>query len=251
MFVFSGLRGFLIPDLRLAFWPLKRARSVGRDDDLPGRFLPAAAGLDAGVGAHGAEDGVARNSRACHPFHEHVEGGADVFGALGGEAEGVRVAVDGGVVGEFVFLDDAGGADPVEVVPLDFGAARVMADMALTGVAKTVGFAVGVEAPDDGVDVHVRSSSLQKLLPRLLKFAPTHANRSGLWKTIVETTQTQSDAIKMQCGTVLRSRDDAKAALAAGARRGFHYDLYVTAKQGQEMHQPLGRKSGEPTLQQT
>lgn len=44
--------------------------------------------------------------------------------------------------------------------------------------------------------------------------------------------------------------DDADAALPARARRALNNNLYVAAQKSEEVHKPLGGKSGEPALQQ-
>jgi hypothetical protein len=61
---------------------------------------------------------------------------------------------------EMVVLDDVVGAVPVEEVVLDLDALRVMADMALTGVALEVcPWRAEPAASGDFVDSHVRSFS--------------------------------------------------------------------------------------------
>jgi hypothetical protein len=47
----------------------------------------------------------------------------------------------------------------------------------------------------------------------------------------------------------LRSRDDAEVALTTRSRRAFYDDLDVSAKQGQEVHEPLGGEAGKLTPQ--
>ena len=103
-----------------------------------GEFDPGAIVLEAGIGADGAEDGVGGNRGGLSLLEEDVEDGADVLVAAGAESEGVRVAVDDRPVRQVVVFDDFVGAVPIEEIVFDLGALRVMADMALTGVALEV-----------------------------------------------------------------------------------------------------------------
>jgi hypothetical protein len=160
-----------------------------------GKLDPAPLGREAGVGPHGADDGVAGDVRVFHFFHDEVERGAGVLNALGGEAKSLSVAVDRRMVSELVLLNDFVGIAPVEEVLLELGAARVIANAALTGVADD--FRVGdvsasfrlagvhqstpFAASDNFVDVHVTSS-------RARHICPTHVNRMVEARSIVETT---------------------------------------------------------------
>ena len=159
-----------------------------------GKIDPAPLGREAGVGPHGADYGVAGNVRVFNFFHDEVERGAGVLNALGGEPESLGVAVDRRMVGELVFLDDFVGIAPVEEVLLELGAARVIANAALTGVADDfrvgdvpASFRVGgvqstpFAASDNFVDVHVTSS-------RARHICPTHVNRMVGAGSIVGTT---------------------------------------------------------------
>jgi hypothetical protein len=70
-----------------------------------------------------------------------ADGGYDRAGggaALDAEASGV-VAVNEGVVGDFVFTDDFLGAEPAEVVIVDEFAVGVMADRAFAGMSSAAG----------------------------------------------------------------------------------------------------------------
>jgi hypothetical protein len=131
--------------------------AVGLVDHFLGKFDPGAIVLEAGIGAHGAKDGVAGNSHGFCLFDENVEDGADVLVAAGPESEGVGVAVDDRVVRQFVVANDFVRAVPIQEILLDFGAVRVMADMALTGVALEVGpWWAPFAASGDAIDLHVR-----------------------------------------------------------------------------------------------
>ena len=104
-------------------------------DDSLRKLDPSSLGREAGIGPHGADYSVAGEVRVFDFFHDEVERGAGVLNALGGEAESLGVAVDRRMVSELVFLDNFVGIAPVEEVLLELGAARVIADAALTGVA--------------------------------------------------------------------------------------------------------------------
>jgi hypothetical protein len=160
-----------------------------------GKLDPASLRREAGIGAHGADYGVAGDVRVFDFFHDEVERCAGVLNALGGETESLGVAVDRRMVSELVFLNDFVGIAPVEEVLLELGAARMVADAALTGVADD--FRVGdvsasfrfagvhqstpFAASDNFVDVHVTSS-------RTRYICPTHVNRRFRAGSTVETT---------------------------------------------------------------
>jgi len=110
----------------------------GSRNDAAGRVGPAAAAVNAGVGAHGADDGVAGKRRGFNLLDEVIEDLVGVEEAAGGESGGVGVAVDRGVVSESVFGGDFTGVTPEEEVGFQFFAAGVTADTALTDVAAEV-----------------------------------------------------------------------------------------------------------------
>ena len=112
-------------------------------DHSRGEFDPGAIVPEAGIGAHGAEDGVGGDRGGLSLLDEDVEDGADVLVAAGFEAEGVRMAVDDRPVRQVVVLDDLVRALPVKEIVFDLRALRVMTDMALTGVALEVSPLVG------------------------------------------------------------------------------------------------------------
>jgi hypothetical protein len=72
--------------------------AVGLVDDSLWKLDPGAIVPEAGIGAHGAKDGVAGNTHGFGLFDENVQDGADVLVAAGPESEGVRVAVDDRIV---------------------------------------------------------------------------------------------------------------------------------------------------------
>ena len=159
-----------------------------------GKLDPAPFGREAGVGPHGADYGVAGNVRVFDFFHDEVERCAGVLNALGGETESLGVAVDRRMVSELVFLNDFVGIAPVEEVLLELGAARMVADAALTGVADD--FRIGdvsasfrlagvhqstpFAASDNFVDVHVLL--LQGLVISARLTLIEGSGRDQLWK---------------------------------------------------------------------
>ena len=107
----------------------------GGELDLGGDFGPAAVAVDAAVGAHGAQDRVAGECHVVDGFDEGVEGGVQTFAALGEQAGGAGVAVDGAVVVEFVVLRELPGGAPVDEFFLDGFAFGMVADDAAAAVA--------------------------------------------------------------------------------------------------------------------
>ena len=65
------------------------------DEDAIGRVDPVAIGGHAGIGADGADDGVAGNDGAVGVLDELFEGVAEIAAAAGVEAGGVGVAIQG------------------------------------------------------------------------------------------------------------------------------------------------------------
>ena len=138
-------------------WGVRCGRGFGGElvDDALWGVDPAAFGGEAGVGAHGAEDDAAGYVHVVDLLDEGIERCVGILAAAGGEAGGMGVAVDRGVVSQAVFLHDLAGVTPDEVIGFDFFAARVAADTALTGVAVEVWGEADFAASDDLVDVHV------------------------------------------------------------------------------------------------
>ena len=95
--------------------------------------MPFAAGVDAGVGANGADDGVAAGVDAVGFFDEKFEGAADVLAAAIEEAGGARVTVDDPSFGDVKFLGDVNGMLPAEKFLVDFVAIGMLADLAFAG----------------------------------------------------------------------------------------------------------------------
>lgn len=90
--------------------------------------------VEAGTGADGVDDFGGGRDDAFGFFDDEFEGTNGVAAALGVEAGGLDVAVDGGGVEVVIFASDAGGTVPVEVVVLDGLAVRVAADGAADAV---------------------------------------------------------------------------------------------------------------------
>ena len=105
------------------------------DDYLFGRVNPPAVVGEAGVGADGSEDGAGGDFAGLRLFDDGLEGVAGEAGAFAEEVEGVRVAVDHGMVGDAVGEGELFGALPAEEILLDIVAAWMAANRALTGVA--------------------------------------------------------------------------------------------------------------------
>ena len=91
--------------------------------------------VDLGVEADGGYDGVGGDSDVFGLLDEVFQGGAEGGAALGAKAGGVGVAVNDGVMGDFVLAGDFLRAEPAEVVLVDEFAVGVMADRAFAGVS--------------------------------------------------------------------------------------------------------------------
>ena len=100
---------------------------------------PLALVVDLGVEADGGDDGAGGGADGFGLLDEVFEGGAKAGAALGAKAGGVGVAVNGGMMGDLVFVGDFFGAEPAEVVLVNEFAVGVMANRAFAGVAGDVG----------------------------------------------------------------------------------------------------------------
>ena len=100
---------------------------------------PLALVVDLGVEADGGDDGTGGGADGFGLLDEVFEGGAERGAALGTEAGGVSMAVNCGMMGDFVLASDFFGAEPAEVVLVDEFAVRVMANRAFAGVASDTG----------------------------------------------------------------------------------------------------------------
>ena len=117
-----------------------------REDVSLGRFYPLALLVEAGAGADGVDDFVGGGDDAFCFFDDEFEGTDGVAAALGVEAGGSDVAVDGGGVEGGVFAGDAFGAVPVQVVVFDGFAVGVAADGAADAVVGEVGAGAALAA---------------------------------------------------------------------------------------------------------
>ena len=95
---------------------------------------PLALVVDLGVEANGGDDGASGGADGFGLLDEVFEGGAERGAALGAKAGGVGVAVNDGMMGDFVFVGDFFGAEPAEVVLVNEFAVGVMANRAFAGV---------------------------------------------------------------------------------------------------------------------
>jgi hypothetical protein len=100
---------------------------------------PLALVIDLGVEADSGDDGAGSGADGFGLLDEVFEGGAKAGAALGAKAGGVGVTVNGGMMGDFVFVGDFLGAEPAEVVLVNEFAVGVMANRAFAGVAGDVG----------------------------------------------------------------------------------------------------------------
>ena len=98
---------------------------------------PLALVVDLGVEADGGDDGAGGGADGFGLLDEVFEGGAERGAALGAKAGGVGVAVNGGMMEDFVFVGDFFGAEPAEVVLVNEFAVGVMANRAFAGVSST------------------------------------------------------------------------------------------------------------------
>ena len=160
-------------------WGVRCGCGFGGDlvDDALWGVDPASFGGEAGVGAHRAEDDVAGYLHVINLLDDGIEHRVGILAAAGGEAGGMSVAVDRGVVSQAVFLHDLAGVTPDEVIGFDFFAARVAADTALTGVAEEVWCESDFAASDDLVDVHVSSSGARHICPTQVNRVITSCQR--------------------------------------------------------------------------
>lgn len=99
------------------------------------RRSPAAGIVELGVQADGADNVVAGGFYLTGLFKDGLQGSAHAVAALNVEAGGRSVAVDGGVVGEAVVLDDGKRAAPMKEISLDGFAVGVVANAAFSGVS--------------------------------------------------------------------------------------------------------------------
>ena len=99
---------------------------------------PLALVVDLGVEADGGDDGAGGGADGFGLLDEVFEGGAQGGAALSAKAGGVGVAVNDGMMGDFVFVGDFLGAEPAEVVLVNEFAVGVMANRAFAGVSQDV-----------------------------------------------------------------------------------------------------------------
>ena len=138
-----------------------RRRGIGLagDDEAAGMFGPAAAFVEAAMGADGADDAVCGRRTDGGFLDDFLQAEAKSVGAPLEEPLGVSVTVDGGFAGELEFEANLRGAAPLEEGLFDGVAVFVMADGAEAFVAFGIGRRGGIvfgEAP--GVEQVVAGS---------------------------------------------------------------------------------------------
>ena len=101
---------------------------------LGGMVDPFAEFVDVGVGVNGFDQGGRGDFHILGAFDDGFERGANGFSAASKDSGGMNVAIDGGVVGNFVVLSDAVRAAPAEEFLFDVFSVRMAADIAATGV---------------------------------------------------------------------------------------------------------------------
>ena len=94
---------------------------------------PLALVVDLGVEADGGDDGAGGGADGFGLLDEVFEGGAQRSAALGAKAGDVGMAIDDGLMRDFVFASDFLGAEPAEVVLVNEFAVLVMANRAFCG----------------------------------------------------------------------------------------------------------------------
>jgi hypothetical protein len=102
------------------------------------RRRPLALVVDLGVEADGGYQRVGGDADVFGFLDEVFEGGAERGAALGAKAGGVGVAVNDGMMGDFILAGDGFGTDPAEVVIVDEFAVFVMANRTFAGVSGEV-----------------------------------------------------------------------------------------------------------------
>ena len=100
---------------------------------------PLALVVDLGVEADGGNDGACGGADGFGLLDEVFEGGAERGAALGAKTGGVSVAVNCGMMGDFVLAGNFLGAEPAKVVLVDEFTILVMANGAFAGVPGDAG----------------------------------------------------------------------------------------------------------------
>jgi hypothetical protein len=122
-----GRRGALLPrETRLGLAVV--------NNDAAGRLGPLARLVEAGIGTDSADDVAGGNRCGVRRFDDALKDAGDVPLAAREEPGGMSVAVDGGTIGNLVFLGDRTGLPPIEEVLLDGKAIGVAADIATAPV---------------------------------------------------------------------------------------------------------------------
>jgi hypothetical protein len=102
-------------------------------------LLPAALVIEVSIGAGGADDIEIRGVGFVGALEDSLDCGPDREATAGGEAGGMDVTVDAGVVGEAIVAGQLFRAPPAEEVLLDVVAFGMPADPALELVVREIG----------------------------------------------------------------------------------------------------------------
>lgn len=125
-----------------------------------GGLDPAAFIVDSAVGADGSDNGVAGDFGSGRFFDYIFQGEAHVAAALGVEAGGVGVAIEGRPGREVVFVNDGIRLKPVDEFFVDGFAVRMAADHAFAGVPRRIGRCVLPGAGSVNVIIVKHSTSM-------------------------------------------------------------------------------------------
>jgi hypothetical protein len=120
---------------------VREVRGISHEYDCVLRIglLPAALVIEVSIGADGTDDVEIRGFGLVGALEDSLECGSDGEATAGGEAGGVDVAVNGGVVGDAIVAGELFRAPPAEEVLLDIVAFGVAAYPALKLVVSQIG----------------------------------------------------------------------------------------------------------------
>jgi hypothetical protein len=102
-------------------------------------LLPAALVIEVSISADGTDDVEIRGLGLVGALEDSLECGSDGEATTGGEAGGVEVAIDGGVIGDAIVAGKLFRAPPAKVVLLDAVAFGMAAHPALELVVSKIG----------------------------------------------------------------------------------------------------------------
>jgi hypothetical protein len=114
---------------------------------------PAAAVVEAGKGANGADDVASGGLNDLGSFDNVRKGEADISSAAVKETEGMGVSIESGAAGQAVFVDDAGDGKPIEESHFDGFAFGVAANAAAAAMLEEVDGGVEESAAIPGIGI--------------------------------------------------------------------------------------------------